>query len=39
VAGTPQRGAVLSKVNELVAFARIQGYQPEELVAMIKSTT
>jgi GntR family transcriptional regulator len=36
VAGTPQRGAVLGKVRELVAFAREQGYRPEELVAMIQ---
>jgi GntR family transcriptional regulator len=39
VAGTAQRGAVLNKVNELVAFARTQGYRPEELVAMIEATT
>ena len=36
VAGTPQRGAVLSKVRELVAFGREQGYQPAELIAMIE---
>jgi len=36
VAGTPPRGAVLNKVRELVAFGREQGYQPEELIAMIK---
>src|ERR1700733_1414220 len=35
VAGTPQRGAVMSKVRELVAFGREQGYRPEELIAMI----
>ena len=35
VAGTPERGAVLSKVRELVAFGREQGYRPEELIAMI----
>jgi GntR family transcriptional regulator len=39
VAGTAQRGAVLGKVNELVAFARTQGYRPEELIAMIKAST
>lgn len=33
---TPERGAVMTKVNELVAFARSQGYQPDELAAMIK---
>src|ERR1700761_9457549 len=36
VAGTPQRGAVLSKVRELVTFGRAQGYRPEELIAMIE---
>ena len=36
VAGTPQRGAVMSKVRELVAFGREQGYRPEELIAMIR---
>src|SRR6202142_633942 len=34
VAGTPQRGAVMSKVRELVAFGREQGYRPEELIVM-----
>jgi GntR family transcriptional regulator len=36
VAGTPQRGAVMRKVRELVSFGREQGYRPEELIAMIK---
>jgi GntR family transcriptional regulator len=36
VAGTPQRGAMVSKVRELVAFGRAQGYRPEELIAMIE---
>jgi GntR family transcriptional regulator len=36
VAGTPERGAVLRKVNELVSFARQQGYRRQELVAMIE---
>ena len=36
VAGTPQRGAVLSRVRELVSFGREQGYRPEELIAMIE---
>lgn len=38
VAGTPERGAVLSRVNELVTFARSQGYDSKELVAMIEAT-
>jgi GntR family transcriptional regulator len=39
VAGTPQRGAVLARVNELVKFARQQGYRPDELISMIETTT
>jgi GntR family transcriptional regulator len=39
VAGTPERGAVLRRVNELVAFARQQGYRPDELIAMIKTVS
>lgn len=36
VAGTPERGAVLRRVNELVDFARTHGYRREELVGMIE---
>ncbi len=36
VSGTPQRGAVVSRARELVAFARKQGYQPDELAAIIQ---
>ena len=39
VAGTPERGAVLTKVNELVRFARAQGYRRGELIAMIEAAT
>jgi DNA-binding transcriptional regulator YhcF (GntR family) len=39
VAGTPERGAVMTKVNELITFARSQGYQSDELVAMIKAVS
>jgi DNA-binding transcriptional regulator YhcF (GntR family) len=35
VAGTPERGAVMQKVRELVEFARGQGYAVDELVEMI----
>ena len=35
VSGTPQQGAVIARVRELVRFARQQGYQPEELIAII----
>ena len=36
VTGTPERGAVLRKVRELVEFARGQGYAVDELVEMIE---
>jgi GntR family transcriptional regulator len=37
VAGSPQRGAVLSKAKELVDFARHQGFRRHELVQIIES--
>jgi len=37
VSGTPQRGAVVAQVEELVSFARQQGYRLDELVKMIES--
>ena len=36
VAGTPERGAVVQRAKELIAFARKQGYQLEELVEIIE---
>jgi GntR family transcriptional regulator len=39
VAGTPQRGAMLQKVRDLVAFARREGYATDELIAMIKAVS
>jgi GntR family transcriptional regulator len=39
VAGTPQRGAVLQKVRDLVAFARREGYAMDEVIAMIKAVS
>jgi len=36
VAGTPQRGAVLSHVRGLVQFARQQGYGRDEVIQMIR---
>jgi GntR family transcriptional regulator len=39
VAGTPERGAVTAKARELVAFARRQGYRPDELIAIIKTVS
>lgn len=35
VSGTAERGAVIAQVRELLAFARTQGYQPDEIVAII----
>ena len=37
VAGTPERGVVMTRVKELVIFARQQGYQPDEVIAMIQA--
>ena len=37
VAGTPQRGAVMTRVHELIKFARAQGYRRDELIAMIEA--
>src|SRR5580698_7379160 len=39
VAGTPERGAVMTRVRELVSFARQQGYHPEEVIAMIRTVS
>ena len=35
VAGTPERGAVVDRVRELVRFAEQHGYRREELVGLI----
>ncbi|HEY8717354.1 GntR family transcriptional regulator [Pengzhenrongella sp.] len=37
VAGTPERGAVLARMNELLDFARRQGYGRDELITMMQS--
>jgi|SRR5665213_3536072 len=37
VVGTPQRGAVLTRINELLAFARTQGYRQAEVAALIQA--
>jgi DNA-binding GntR family transcriptional regulator len=37
VAGTPERGAVVARATELVAYARCQGYRRDELVQIIES--
>ena len=36
VSGTPQRSAVAASARELVAFAREQGYPPDELIGIIQ---
>lgn len=36
VAGTPERGAVITRARELVGFARLHGYRPDELVKIIE---
>lgn len=38
VTGTPEDGAVLAKVKELVEVARRHGYRRDELIAMIQRT-
>jgi GntR family transcriptional regulator len=36
VTGTPERSAVITRVSELIDFARTQGYRRSELVALIE---
>jgi DNA-binding transcriptional regulator YhcF (GntR family) len=36
VVGTPQRGAVLARAQDLLDFARHHGFERDELVTMIK---
>ncbi|MGH2902672.1 MAG: GntR family transcriptional regulator [Solirubrobacteraceae bacterium] len=36
VAGTPERGLVLSRARELLELARRNGYQPDELIQIIR---
>jgi GntR family transcriptional regulator len=37
VVGTPQRGAVIARINELLEYARSQGYRRDEVVAIIQT--
>lgn len=39
VAGTPERSAVMTRARDLVAFARRNGYGPDELIAMIEAVS
>jgi GntR family transcriptional regulator len=36
VAGTPERGAVVEKMKELIEFGRRDGYRRDELVVMMQ---
>lgn len=36
VAGSPQRGAVLARVRDLLEFGRAQGYRRDELIVMME---
>src|ERR1700721_2080118 len=35
-AGTPQHGAVVKRVRELIEFCRLQGYRRDEIIRMIE---
>ena len=37
VVGTPQKSAITSRIDELLKFARTNGYRREDVVAMIQS--
>ena len=37
VVGTPQRGAVMARIDELLSYARTQGYRRDEVLALIQS--
>lgn len=37
VVGTPQRGAVISRIGELLDFARQQGYRRDDVIELIKA--
>ena len=36
IVGTPERGAVIAHAKELLEFARLHGYRPDELVKIIE---
>ncbi len=37
VAGTPERSAVVTRLKEFLAFARSQGYRPDDVLTLIES--
>ena len=36
VAGTPEQGAVITRAKDLLDFARLHGYRPDELTRIIE---
>jgi GntR family transcriptional regulator len=39
VAGTPERGALTTRIRELLDFAQQQGYRPAEVVELIEAVS
>lgn len=37
VTGSPSKGAVVMKVSELLAFARVHGYRRSDIISLIES--
>jgi GntR family transcriptional regulator len=37
VAGTPERSALVERIRELLEFARLQGYRPDDVVGLIET--
>jgi len=37
VVGTPQRGAVMARIDELLTYARTQGYRRDDVLALIQA--
>ena len=37
VVGSPQRGAVMARIDELLDYARTQGYRRDEVLALIQA--
>lgn len=36
VSGTPERGAVIKRIHDLVEYCRTQGYRPDEIIQIIE---
>jgi len=39
VAGSPDRGALLTKVHDLVEYAKKHGYRPDEVIELIQGAS